>query len=58
MIVTISTLAIGYLLGFRIDSDPLRAIAGCLLAVLFALCLSWLPVFVSMKVRTPAPYRA
>ncbi|WP_410812682.1 ABC transporter permease [Micromonospora sp. 067-2] len=53
VIVTVSTLAIGYLLGFRIDSDPLRAIAGCLLAVLFALCLSWLPVFVSMKVRTP-----
>ncbi|PWR12465.1 ABC transporter [Micromonospora acroterricola] len=53
VIVTVSTLAIGYLLGFRIDSDPLRAIAGCLLAVLFALCLSWLPVFVAMKVRTP-----
>lgn len=53
VIVTISTLAIGYLLGFRIVSDPLSAIAGCLLAVLFALCLSWLPVFVGMKVRTP-----
>ncbi|MEV4630474.1 ABC transporter permease [Micromonospora sp. NPDC049523] len=53
VIVTISTLAIGYLLGFRIDSGPLSAIAGCLLAVLFALCLSWLPVYVSMKVRTP-----
>ncbi|NBE80155.1 ABC transporter permease [Micromonospora rubida] len=53
VIVTISTLASGYVLGFRIDSDPLRAIAGCLLAVLFALCLSWLPVLVAMKVRTP-----
>ncbi|MFI6761485.1 ABC transporter permease [Micromonospora sp. NPDC050417] len=53
VIVTVSTLAIGYLLGFRIDANPLLALAGCLLAVLFALCLSWLPVFVSMKVRTP-----
>ena len=53
VIVTLSTLAIGYLLGFRIESGPLPAVAGCLLAVLFALCLSWLPVFVSMKVRTP-----
>jgi oleandomycin transport system permease protein len=52
VVVIISTLAMGYILGFRIESDPLRAIAGCLLAVLFALCLSWLPVFVSMKVRT------
>ncbi|MEV4845445.1 ABC transporter permease [Micromonospora matsumotoense] len=53
VIVTVSTLAIGYLLGFRIESGPLRALAGCLLAVLFALCLSWLPVYVGMKVRTP-----
>jgi len=53
VIVTLSTLAIGYVLGFRITTDPLSAVAGCLLAVLFALCLSWLPVYVSMKVRTP-----
>jgi oleandomycin transport system permease protein len=53
VIVTISTLAMGYILGFRIESGAVQAIAGCLLAVLFALCLSWLPVFISMKVRTP-----
>jgi oleandomycin transport system permease protein len=53
VIVTISTLAIGYIMGFRITTDPLSAVAGCALAVLFALCLSWLPVYVSMKVRTP-----
>ena len=53
VIVTVSTVAIGYVLGFRIESGPLQAIAGCLLAVLFALCLSWLPVYISMKVRTP-----
>jgi len=53
VIVTLSTLAIGYVMGFRITTDPLSAAAGCALAVLFALCLSWLPVYVSMKVRTP-----
>jgi oleandomycin transport system permease protein len=53
VIVTLSTLAIGYVMGFRITTDPLSAVAGCGLAVLFALCLSWLPVYVSMKVRTP-----
>lgn len=52
VIVTISTLGFGYLMGFRILTDPLSALAGCLLAVLFAVCLSWLPVFVGMKVRT------
>ncbi len=53
VIVTVVTLAIGYLMGFRITTDPFSAIAGCLLAVLFALCLSWLSVLVAMKVRTP-----
>lgn len=50
--VTVSTLAFGYLMGFRIGSDPLSAAAGCLLAVLFALCLSWLPLYVGLLVRT------
>lgn len=51
--VTISTMGIGYAMGFRIMSNPFAALAGCLLAVLFALSLSWLSVFVGMKVRTP-----
>jgi oleandomycin transport system permease protein len=53
IIVTISTLSVGYAMGFRILSDPLSALAACLLAVLFALCLSWAAVFVGMMVRTP-----
>jgi oleandomycin transport system permease protein len=53
VIVTLATLSIGYVMGFRVTTDPLRALAGCLLAVLFALCLSWLPVYIAMRVRTP-----
>ena len=52
VIVILSTFVVGYLMGFRILTDPLSAVAGCLLAVLFALCLSWVSVFVGMKVRT------
>jgi oleandomycin transport system permease protein len=52
-IVTISTLSIGYVMGFRIEGTVPAAIAACLLAILFALCLSWLSVFVGMKARTP-----
>ena len=52
VIVTVMTLGIGYLMGFRILTDPLSALAGCLLAVVFALSLSWVSVFVGMKVRT------
>jgi oleandomycin transport system permease protein len=53
VIVTVSTLSVGYAMGFRIAANPFSAIAGCALAVLFALCLSWSAVFVGMKVRTP-----
>ena len=53
VIVTLATLGVGYIMGFRLEAGPLKAVAGCALAVLFALCLSWLPVWVSMKVRTP-----
>src|SRR4029077_3325045 len=48
----VSTFVVGYLMGFRITTDPLSATAGCLLAILFALSLSWVSVFVGMKVRT------
>jgi len=53
VIVTSATLGTGYLMGFRIETNAASAIAGCLLAVLFALCLSWFPVFIGMTVRTP-----
>ncbi|HWJ84413.1 MAG TPA: ABC transporter permease, partial [Cellulomonas sp.] len=52
VIVVISTFAVGYLMGFRIETNAAAAVAGCLLAILFALCLSWVSVFVGMKVRT------
>ncbi|MEV6932386.1 ABC transporter permease [Dactylosporangium sp. NPDC051485] len=52
VLVSISTFAFAYAMGFRLGSDPLHAVAGCLLAVLFGLCLSWAPVFLGMIVRT------
>ena len=52
VIVTLSTLGVGYLMGFRISTTPPAMLAGCLLAVLFALCLSWVSVFIGMKART------
>ncbi|GGM08517.1 ABC transporter permease [Dactylosporangium sucinum] len=52
VVVTVSTFAFAYLMGFRIGTDPLRTLAGCLLGVLFGLCVSWALVFVGMLVRT------
>lgn len=53
VIVAVVTIATGYAMGFRIETDVLSALAGCALAVLFAVSLSWVSVWVGMKVRTP-----
>jgi oleandomycin transport system permease protein len=52
VIVTAVTLGIGYLMGFRIHGSVPEALAGCLLAIVFALSLSWVSVFIGMKART------
>ncbi len=43
----------GYALGFRIGTDPLSALAGCLLVIVFALCLSWVFVYLGVRLREP-----
>jgi len=52
-IVAVVTLGTGMAMGFRIHTNPLAALAGCLVAVAFALSLSWVSVFLGMLVRTP-----
>ena len=52
-IVAFVTLGMGLVMGFRIHTNPLAALAGCLLAVAFALSLSWVSVYIGMLVRTP-----
>jgi oleandomycin transport system permease protein len=41
----------GYLVGFRVGTDPVSALAGCLLAIAFALCMSWVAVFLGTWLR-------
>jgi oleandomycin transport system permease protein len=43
----------GYAIGFRIGTDPLSALAGCLLVIVFALCLSWVFVYLGVRLREP-----
>ncbi len=52
------TLGFGYLIGFRIATDPLQLLAACLLVIVFGFCLSWTSVLIGMLVREPAPRRA
>src|SRR5690349_8458689 len=51
VVVTISTLATGFIMGFRAHS-AMGVVAGSLLAILFSLCLSWVSVVVGLTVRT------
>jgi oleandomycin transport system permease protein len=53
VLLTVVTLGFGYILGFRATTNVLDVGAACLLAIAFALCLSWAAVFVGMLVRTP-----
>lgn len=46
-------LSFGYAIGFRIGTDPLRALAACLLVLAFALSLCWVSVLIGMLVREP-----
>ena len=43
----------GYAIGFRIGTDPLAAVAGCLLVIAFALCLCWVFVYLGVRLREP-----
>jgi oleandomycin transport system permease protein len=50
--ICVVTVGFGYIIGFRIETNPASALAGCLVAIAFALCLSWVSVFIGMKART------
>jgi len=49
----VSLLLFGALMGFRVTTGLLPALAACLLAILFAFSLSWAFVLVGMLARTP-----
>ena len=52
-VLCIVTLGFGYILGFRAQTSAPEVLAACLIVVAFALCLSWISVFVGMLARTP-----
>jgi oleandomycin transport system permease protein len=47
------TLGFGYALGFRAATSPFEVAAACVIAIAFALCLSWVSVLIGMFARTP-----
>ncbi len=45
-------LGFGYLIGFRITTNPLAALAAVGITIAFALCFCWISVFIGMIART------
>ena len=52
LILCIITLGFGYIMGFRIETNFVAAIAGIALAIAFALCFCWISVWIGMIART------
>ncbi len=53
LILCVVTLGFGYLMGFRIETNAMAAIAAVGISIAFALCFCWISVWVGMMVRTP-----
>jgi oleandomycin transport system permease protein len=53
LILMVVTLGVGALMGFRIETNFISALAGVALAIAFALCFCWISVWVGMLARTP-----
>ena len=53
MISVAITLGFAMVLGFRIETNPVSAIAACLLLLTFALAMCWVSALIGMLVKTP-----
>src|SRR6516162_3351164 len=58
VISVIVTLGFGMILGFRVKTNPIAAIAGCLLVLAFALAMCWISALIGMLVKTPQGVQA
>jgi ABC-2 type transporter len=47
------TLGFGMVLGFRVTTSPLAAVAGCALVLAFALAMCWLSALIGLLAKTP-----
>jgi len=52
------TIGFGMILGFRVTTNPVSAIAGCLLLIAFALAMCWVSALIGMMVKTPQGVQA
>jgi oleandomycin transport system permease protein len=53
VVCVVVLLGFGYALGFRIGTDPLSALAACLLVMVFSFALTWGSVLLGVVLREP-----
>ena len=53
LILCVVFLGFGYLIGFRIETNPMGLMGAVALALGFALCFCWVSLWVGLKARTP-----
>jgi oleandomycin transport system permease protein len=53
VISVVVTLGFAMVLGFRITTNPLAAVAGCLLVLAFAMAMCWVSALIGMLVKSP-----
>jgi oleandomycin transport system permease protein len=53
LILCVIFLGFGYVIGFRIGTNPLAMVAAVAMSIAFALCFCWISVYIGMISRTP-----
>ena len=53
VISVVVTLGFGMVLGFRVLTNPLAAVAGCALILVFAMAMCWISALIGLLVKTP-----
>src|SRR5215472_18727144 len=53
VISVVVTLGFGMVLGFRVLTNPLAAVAGCALILVFAMAMCWVSALIGLLVKTP-----
>jgi oleandomycin transport system permease protein len=53
LLLCVIFMSFGYLIGFRVTTNPVAAVAALALSIAFALCFCWISVWIGMKARTP-----
>ncbi|HEY2273126.1 MAG TPA: ABC transporter permease [Jatrophihabitantaceae bacterium] len=52
LILCVMFVGFGYVIGFRIGTNPVAMLAAIAISIAFALCFCWISVFIGMKARS------